>query len=146
MAVRIELFAVAGTADFELVSAAALDAAVAAFDASDSNGEPAAGVRCLGWLSASDDDEAAFGGWCEHVDEHLGAGLLPHGLGEGEGLDPAAVPASAAEPEASWASTLRAALEDAVGGRVGWRTRFDAAGTTGTDDDFPTATARAPEG
>jgi hypothetical protein len=143
MAVRIELFAVSGTDDFEHVSAAALDVAVAAFDGGGAGGEAAGPVRCIGWLSAGDDDEAGFTGWCDDVDEHLGIGLLHQGLGEDAGLDPVAVPAVTHPPDADWAATLRDAIEEAAGGRLGWRTSFDTAGTVGTDDDFPTGTHRA---
>lgn len=142
MAVRIEFFAVHGTTDFELVGDAALDQAVAAFE----TGGPAADgpARCVGWLSASDDDEARFGGWCDAVDEDLGIGLLQHGVGESSGLAPSAlesVPSGGSgdgEPETSWTATLVDALGAVDGGRLGWRTHFDLAGTVGTDDDYPT--------
>jgi len=34
---------------------------------------------------------------------------------------------------------LRGALVAAGGGRIGWRTDFDEAGTAGTADDYPSA-------
>jgi hypothetical protein len=150
LAVRIEFFTIAGTGDFELVPPAALDAAVAGFDAGAPAGAdpgPGAGpdeatgdVRCVGWLSASDDDEARFTDWCEEVDDDLGIGLLQQGVGESDGLTPLGSEATAVgEWEAAWSTTLHDALAAAAGGRIGWRTNFDVAGTTGTPDDYPTA-------
>jgi hypothetical protein len=133
--VRIEFFTIAGTGDFELVTPAALDAAVAGFDA----GAPAGAVRCVGWLSASDDDEARFTDWCEEVDDDLGIGLLQQGVGESDGLTPLGSETAVGEWEAAWSATLQDALAAAAGGRIGWRTNFDVAGTTGTPDDYPTA-------
>ena len=142
MAVRIELFTVDGTIDFEVVEDAALDAAVAAFE-SDGAPDPAGAVRCVGWLSASDADEPRLTGWCDAVDECLGIGLLHQGLGEDRGLDATDVPAADDEPEASWAATVRAALQAAAGGRIAWRTNFDDVTATTPDDDYPTASHRA---
>ena len=139
MAVRIELFTVDGTVDFEIVESAALDEAVAAFESDDAP-EPSGPVRCVGWLSASDADEPRLTGWCDAVDENLGIGLLQQGLGEGRGLDAAHLPAADGDPEASWAATVRAALEAAAGGRIAWRTNFDDVTATTPDDDYPTAT------
>lgn len=140
MAVRVEFFCIEGTGDFELVPGAALDGAVAAFDEGLPGGRPA---RCVGWVSASDDDEARFAGWCDAVDEHLGTGLLQHGLGEAVGIPPILAGGAAGEPEASWDATLQAAIVAVAGQRLGWRTHFDLAGTVGTDDDFPTAHRRS---
>ncbi len=146
MAVRIEFFSVAGAVDFELVGPAALDAAVAAFDAGSDPGDAAGAARCVGWLSASDDDEERFTDWCDEVDDDLGIGLLHQGLGEAVGLTPPALaetpPAGEDEWEAAWSATLHDALAAAAGGRIGWRTNFDLAGTAGTADDYPTATGR----
>lgn len=146
MAVRIEFFTVAGTVDIELVEPAALDAAVAAFDAGADPGDAAGPARCVGWLSASDDDEERFTDWCDEVDDDLGIGLLHQGIGEAAGLTPPAVSAGAVEWEAAWSATLNHALDVAAGGRIGWRTNFDLAGTAGTPDDYPTATGRAGAG
>jgi hypothetical protein len=142
VAVRIELFTIAGAGDFELVTPAALDAAVAAFDADSEPGAAAGEVRCVGWLSASDDDEQRFTAWCEDVDDALGLGLLHQGVDEAVGVQPAPTRHEAAAAdrwEVAWSATLRAALAAAAGGRLGWRTNFDVAGTTGTPDDYPTA-------
>jgi hypothetical protein len=141
LAVRIEFFTIAGTGDFELVPPETLDAAVAAFDAG--TGPGAAGdVRCVGWLSASDEDEERFSDWCEEVDRDLGTGLLSEGIDETVGLtapDALADTAGAGEWEAAWSATLREALAAVAGGRIGWRTAFDVAGTAGTPDDHPTS-------
>jgi hypothetical protein len=151
VAVRIELFTIAGTVDFELVDPAVLAAAVGAFDAGTDPGEAAGAVRCVGWLSASDDDEERFADWCAEVDDDLGVGLLHQGIDEGVGLASTSVasPGAAAAPvpavpgdgawESAWADTLRGALAAADGGRIGWRTNFDVSGTSGTPDDYPTA-------
>lgn len=137
MAVRIDLFSIAGSEDFELAPTAALDAAVAAFEAGEATGgDP---VRCVGWLSASDDDEAAFAGWCEALDDDLGIGLLHQGLGEDAGVDPNGVAAAATEPAAGWSDTVRGALRAAAGGRLGWRTDFDNPGTVPSEPEHPTA-------
>jgi hypothetical protein len=135
----VEFYSVEGTGDFELVGAAALDEAVAAFDADRAGSGPA---RCVGWVSASDDDESRFAAWCDDVDDRLGTGLLHHGLGEAAGLQPGTAGTAAGEPEASWDATLQAALAAVGGQRLGWRTHFDVAGTVGTDDDVPTASRR----
>jgi hypothetical protein len=123
VAVRIEFFTIDGTGDFELVPAADLSGAVAAYDA----GASAAGeaIRCVGWLEASDDEEARFSGWCDALDDDLGVGLLRQGLGEDARLSVDHLAAATEEPEARWASTIRTALEAAAGGRLGWRTDFD---------------------
>jgi hypothetical protein len=142
VAVRIELFTIAGAGDFELVTPAALDAAVAAFDANSEPGATAGEVRCVGWLSASDDDEDRFTSWCDDVDGALGLGLLHQGVDEAVGVEPLPDGQEAAAEdrwEVAWSATLRAALAAAAGGRIGWRTNFDVAGTTGTPDDYPTA-------
>jgi hypothetical protein len=143
VAVRIEFFTIPGTVDFELVDHAVLDAAVAGFDAGTDPGDAPGPVRCVGWLSASDDDEERFSDWCTEVDDDLGVGLLHQGIDEGVGLASPAVTPDAAELESAWAATLEAALTAAGGGRIGWRTNFDVAGTTGTPDDYPTASHRA---
>lgn len=143
MAVRIQFFTIDGSDDFELVSPAALDAAVADFDAAAVADTPAGAVRCVGWLSASDDDEERFTDWCDEVDDDLGIGLLQHGLGEAVGLTPPALAAESVAADGGWASewssVLRGALVAAGGGRIGWRTDFDEAGTAGTADDYPSA-------
>ena len=138
MAIRIDFFTIAGTLDFEVVPTAALDAAVSAFDsdASPADDNP---VRCVGWLSASDDDEAAFTGWCDALDDDLGIGLLHQGLGEGHGLDQAAVTPGQAEPEVGWSAVVRGAVAAAGGGRLGWRSAFDDAVTVDSDPEHPTA-------
>ena len=141
MAVRIEFFTIAGTIDFELVGVAALDAAVAGFDAATDPGDAAGAVRCVGWLSASDDDEDSFFDWGQEVDDELGIGLLRQGLDEGSGLVPAAVDAGDGGVATAWTATLRAAVAAAAGGRFGWRTDFDVSGTSGTQDDYPTDTS-----
>jgi hypothetical protein len=138
VAVRIEFFTIAGTVDFEIVGAAALDAAVAGFDATTDPGGAAGAVRCVGWLSANDEDEDSFFDWCQEVDEELGIGLLHQGLDEGIGLAPAAVDAGDGELATAWTATLQAAVAAAAGGRFGWRTDFDVSGTSGTRDDYPT--------
>ena len=143
MAVRIQFFTITG-GDFEVVPIAALDAAVAAFDAADPPVPPAdaAALRCVGWLSASDDDEERFSDWCDEVDDDLGIGLLQHGRGEAVGLTPPALTADSAGADGGWATrwseVLRGALQAAGGGRIGWRTEFDESGTTGTTDDYST--------
>lgn len=150
MAVRIEFFTVAGSGDFELVTPAALTAAVAAFDArtgpeTDVVPHEGAGVRCVGWLSASDHDEERFTAWCDEIDDVLGIGLLHQGVDDAMGV--AQLPAGRAPRthadawQAAWSGTLRGALTAAAaaGGRLGWRTNFDLAGTAGTPDDYPTA-------
>jgi hypothetical protein len=143
MAVRIEFFIIEGTGDFELVPAGALDAAVAGFDAGRDPGEAAGPVRCVGWLSASDDDEDRFTDWCDEVDDDLGIGLLHQGLGEAAGLAPPPLDTAALASDGGWASVwsgvLRAALEAAGGGRIGWRTNFDVPGAAERADDYPTA-------
>jgi hypothetical protein len=145
VAVRIQFFTIAGTIDFEVVGAAALDAAVAGFDAGTDPGDAAGPLRCVGWLSASDDDEDSFHAWGHEVDDELGIGLLHQGLAEDSGLSPAAVDAaidaSNDELATAWTTTLRAAVAAAAGGRFGWRADFDISGTTGTPDDYPTATS-----
>jgi len=138
MAIRIDFFTIAGTLDFELVPTAALDAAVSAFDGATSPADDSP-VRCVGWLSASDDDEATFTGWCDALDDDLGIGLLHQGLGEDHGLDQAAVTPGTAEPETSWSAVVRGAVTAAAGGRLGWRSDFDASGTVPTDPEHPTA-------
>ena len=141
MAVRIEFFAIAGAGDFELVAPASLDVAVATFDAGAEPGDASGDVRCLGWLSASDDDEEAFTAWCAEVDHELGVGFLSQGVDEAAGL-PVLEPGGAGDDRgAAWAATLRAVLVAAGGGRIGWRTNFDVGGTAGTHDDYPTATS-----
>ena len=145
MAVRIEFFTIDGSDDFERVPAAALDSAVVGFDA----GEPAVAgpVRCVGWLSASDQDEERFTDWCDEVDDDLGIGLLQQGVGESSGLTPPALGATSVASDGEWASewsgVLRAALEAAAGGRIGWRTNFDVPGTATPGDDYPTSGHRA---
>jgi hypothetical protein len=143
MAVRIEFFTIEGTGDFELVPPAALDAAVADFDAGRHPGPGSGSVRCVGWLSASDDDEDRFTDWCDEVDDDLGIGLLHQGLGEAVGLAPPAHDTAALDSDGGWASVwsgvLRAALGAAGGGRLGWRTNFDVPGTAERADDYPTA-------
>jgi hypothetical protein len=150
LAVRIEFFTIAGTIDIELVPAATFDAAVAAFDGGDDAATPAAAsgtagstpgapVRCVGWLSASDDDEELMTDWAAEIDDELGLGLLRHGIGEAVGLAPWEVDAGDGDQAALWNTTLRGAVGAAAGGRFGWRTAFDQAGTSGTPDDFPTA-------
>jgi hypothetical protein len=138
MAIRVQFFTIAGTGDFELVPPAALDAAVAAFDAGTA-AAPGGDVRCVGWLSAGDHDEELFTDWCDEVDDALGVGLVHQGIGEDSGLEPAAAKAGGGAWEDAWTATLRAALEAAAGGRLGWRTDYDLAGTTGTPDDYPTS-------
>jgi hypothetical protein len=145
VAVRIELFTIAGLTDFEIVDPADLDQAVAVFDAEPTTA-PDGLIRCVGWLSADDDDEERFSGWCERVDNELGLGLLVQGIGESEGLDARGVPPMDEEPERSWADTLRTALELSRGARLGWRTNFDLSGTVGTSDDYPTAHHRDQRG
>jgi len=137
MAVRIELFTIAGRRDFEAVGPADLDAAVAAFDAGAP--APAGDVACVGWLSASDDDEEALGQWGEEVDAELGIGLLHQGVGEDVGLDAGAVVAAPGPWADRWSATLRAALAAAAGARLGWRTNFDPGGTTASAEEYPTA-------
>ena len=137
MAVRIELFTIAGTGDFESVAPADLDAAVAGFDAGAP--APAGGVACVGWLSASDDDEEALGQWGDEVDAELGIGLLHQGVGEDGGLDAGAVVTTAGPWADRWSATLRDALAAADGGRLGWRTNFDPGGTTASAEEYPTA-------
>jgi hypothetical protein len=143
MAVRIEFFTIEGTGDFELVSPGTLDAAVAEFDAGRVPGAGAGPVRCVGWLSASDDDEDRFTDWCDEVDDDLGIGLLHQGLGEAAGLAPPPLDTAALASDGEWASVwsgvLRAALDAAGGGRIGWRTNFDVPGTAERADDYPTA-------
>jgi hypothetical protein len=147
LAVRIEFFTIAGTGDFELVPPEVLDAAVAAFDAGTASAGTAGAagavgpVRCVGWLSASDEDEERFTDWCEEVDRDLGTGLLSQGVDEAAGLaapETLGSAADAGEWESAWSATLRGALAAAAGGRIGWRTGFDVAGTAGTPDDYPT--------
>jgi hypothetical protein len=143
MAVRIEFFTIEGTGDFELVSPETLDAAVAEFDAGRVPGAGAGALRCVGWLSASDDDEDRFTDWCDEVDDDLGIGLLHQGLGEAAGLAPPPLDNAALASDGEWASVwsgvLRAALDAAGGGRIGWRTNFDVPGTAQRADDYPTA-------
>ena len=144
MAVRIELFTIAGTGDFESVAASDLDAAVAAFDAGAP--APAGGdVACVGWLSASDEDEEALAQWGDEVDAELGIGLLHQGEGEDAGLDSGAVVAAPGPWADRWSTTLRAALAAAAGGRLGWRTNFDPGGTTASAEEYPTAAHPAGE-
>ena len=88
MAVRIEFFIIEGTGDFEFVPAGALDAAIAEFDAGRDPGEAAGPVRCVGWLSASDDDEDRFTDWCDEVDDDLGIGTHHQGPRGSRGLAP----------------------------------------------------------
>ena len=141
MAVRIEFFSITGTGDFELVPPSTLDAAVAALDEGSGPGETPGEVRCIGWLSASDDDEERFTAWCAQVDHDLGVGFLSQGIDEAVGL-PVPEPGGAGDArETAWAATLRAVLVAAGGGRIGWRTNFDVGGTAGTHDDYPTATS-----
>jgi hypothetical protein len=146
LAVRIEFFAIAGTVDVESVGDPALDAAVAAFDAGTDPAAAAGDVRCVGWLSASDDDEDRFADWCDEVDDDLGIGLLHQGLGEAAGLAPPPLDTAALASDGEWASVwsgvLRAALEAAGGGRIGWRTNFDVPGAAERADDYPTASHR----
>jgi hypothetical protein len=143
MAVRIEFFTITGTGDFDVVDEHTLDSAVAAFENEATQSDAPAGVvRCVGWLSASDDDEARFSGWCDAVDDDLGIGLLHQGLGEDSDLDANDIAFADEEPEASWFATLREAVEAAKGGRIGWRTNFDAADRDGPDE-YPTASHRA---
>jgi hypothetical protein len=143
MAVRIEFFSIAGAADFELVAPSSLDAAVAAFDTGSGSGDASADVRCIGWLSAADDDEEEFTAWCAEVDDDLGVGFLSQGVDEAVGL-PVPDPGDAGDDrQAAWAATLRAVLVAAGGGRIGWRTNFDVGGTAGTHEDYPTATSGA---
>lgn len=141
MAVRIEFFTIAGGIDFELVDHAALDAAVAGFDAGTEPGADAGPVRCIGWLSASDDDEERFTDWCNEVDDDLGVRLLHQGVGEAFGLTlhGALTADGEGEREVAWSITLLDALSEAAGGRIGWRTNFDVAGTAGTPEDYPSA-------
>ena len=147
MAVRIEFFTIDGTSDFELVPAGALDAAVAAFDAGHDPGGSAGPVRCVGWLSASDDDEERFTDWCDEVDDDLGLGLLQQGVAEASGVRPPALSTESLASDGEWASewsgVLRAALAAADGGRIGWRTNFDVPGTGEPADDYPSAGRRA---
>ncbi len=143
MAVRIELFSITGTGDFELVAPSTLDAAVAAFDAGTGPGETPEEVRCIGWLSASDDDEARFTAWCAQVDHDLGVGFVSQGIDEAVGLPVPEPESEADDREVAWAATLRSALISAGGGRIGWRTNFDVGGTAGTHEDYPTATSGA---
>lgn len=148
MAVRIEFFTIEGTADFEHLPAGALDAAVAGFDTGADPGDAAGAARCVGWLSASDDDEERFTDWCDEVDDDLGTGLLQHGRGEATGLAPPALAADSTAADGAWAArwsaVLRGALQAADGGRIGWRTEFDESGTAGTPDDYPTADRASP--
>lgn len=148
MAARIQLFTIAGDGDFEVVPTEALDAAVAEFDDAGGPGPRAGAVRCVGWLSAADDDEERFSDWCDEVDDDLGIGLLLHGRGEAVGLKPPALAAESAAADGEWATAwsavLRGALRAADGGRIGWRTEFDEAGTSGTTDDYPTTGHAAP--
>ena len=137
MAVRIDLFTITGPLDFELVPPAVLDAAVAAFDSGTTADDGP--VRCVGWLSASDEDEAAFTGWCDALDDDLGIGLLHQGLGEGQDIDPGGLAASPGGPEAGWTAAVQAAVVAAAGGRLGWRTDFDDPGTVPSDPEHPTA-------
>jgi hypothetical protein len=159
VAVRIEFFTVAGTIDFELVPHAALDAAVAAFDAGTVPGDEVGPVRCVGWLSASDEDEARLAGWCSEVGDDLGVSLLRQGVDEAVGLSSVslattcattgsvatssvattAVPPAVDDGTAAWAAALQGALDAGAGGRIGWRTNYDVSGTEGTPDDYPTA-------
>jgi hypothetical protein len=145
MAVRIEFFTIEGADDFERVPAATLDAAVAGFDADESTASGP--VRCVGWLSASDDDEERFTDWCDEVDDDLGIGLLQQGVGEATGLVPPAQDATALASDGEWATAwsavLRDALEAAGGGRFAWRTNFDVPGSAAAGDDYPTASHRA---
>jgi hypothetical protein len=158
VAVRIEFFTIAGTIDFELVDHGALDAAVVAFDAGTVPDEVGP-VRCVGWLSASDEDEARLAGWCSEVGGDLGVGLLRQGVDEAVGLASAslatapatiaivatssvastAVPPAVDDGTAAWAAALQGALDAGAGGRIGWRTNYDISGTEGTPDDYPTA-------
>lgn len=146
MAVRIEFFSISGTGDFELVAPATLDAAVAALDAGSDPDVTPGDVRCVGWLSAADDDEERFTAWCAQVDHDLGVGFLSQGIDEAVGL-PVPEPGDTTDTtdgrDAAWAATLRAALVAAGGGRIGWRTNFDVGGTAGTHEDYPTATSGA---
>jgi hypothetical protein len=137
VAVRIELFTVAGNVDFEVVPEAALDAAVAGFDAGADPGDAAGPVRCVGWVSAGDDDEEQASDWCEEVDDELGVGLFRQGRGEASGLKPESVDAGEGDLAAAWTDALRKAVARADGGRFAWRTNFDVSGTTGTADDYP---------
>jgi hypothetical protein len=139
VAIRIEFFAVDGAADVEMITPEAFDAAVAGFDAGRDPGADAGPVRCVGWLTASDDDEEAFTDWCEEVDSELGTGLLREGVGDATGLSPASVEAGEGPVAAEWTAALRAAIDgaNADDGRLGWRTAFDLAGSP---DDVPTAT------
>ena len=147
MAVRIEFFTIEGDDDFERVPAAALDAAVAGFDAGDPGDPVGAGtsdpVRCVGWLSASDDDEERFTDWCDEVDDDLGLGLVEQGVGEATGVAPPALGTAALASDGEWATAwsqvLRGALVAAGGGRIGWRTNYDVPGTAQPLDDYPTA-------
>jgi hypothetical protein len=143
LAVRIEFFAIAGTVDVESVGDPALDAAVAAFEAGTDPAAAAGEVRCVGWLSASDDDEERFSDWCDEVDADLGVGFLHQGVGESAGLTPPVPAAAEGEWESAWSATLHDAITAVGGGRIGWRTNFDVGGTSGTPDDYPTASRRA---
>ena len=142
MAVRIEFFAIEGTDDFERVPGASLDAAVAGFDAGD-EAAGAATVRCVGWLSAADQDEERFTDWCDEVDDDLGLGLVEQGVGEATGVAPPALGTAALASDGEWATAwsqvLRGALVAAGGGRIGWRTNYDVPGTAQPLDDYPTA-------
>ncbi len=146
MAVRIEFFAIDGAADVEMITDGAFDAAVAGFEAGTDPGAAAGPVQCVGWLSASDDDEEAFSDWCAEVDDELGIGRLRQGVGDATSLSPKSVDTGEGSLADAWSATLRAAIEgaNADDSRLGWRTLFDAAGTAGTTDDFPTATRPRP--
>ena len=136
MAVRIEFFTVAGDVDFEVVPDAALDAAVAGFDGRTDPGDAAGPVRCVGWVTAGDEDEEQASDWCEEVDDELGVGLFRQGRGEASGLKPEAVAAGEGDLATAWTDALRAAVTGADGGRFAWRTNFDLSGTTGTAEDY----------
>lgn len=148
MAVRIQFFTIDGDGDFEVVPGSVLDAAVADFDAPAGTAARVSEVRCVGWLSAADDDEERFSDWCDEVDDDLGTGLLQHGRGEATGLAPPALAADSTAADGAWAArwsaVLRGALQAADGGRIGWRTEFDESGTAGTPDDYSTADRASP--
>ena len=110
MAVRIEFFAIEGTDDFERVPAAWLDAAVAGFDAGDDAAQAPRPVRCVGWLSAADQDEERFTDWCDEVDDDLGLGLVEQGVGESTGVAPPALGTAALASDGEWATGVVAGL------------------------------------
>ena len=143
MAVRIEFFTIDGSGDFELVPAVRSTPRSPRSTPAAIRARPRVRLRCVGWLSASDDDEDRFTDWCDEVDDDLGIGLLHQGLGEAAGLAPPPIDTAALASDGEWASVwsgvLRAALEAAGGGRIGWRTNFDVPGTAERADDYPTA-------